>query len=68
MRRRFVKVHQFPQSVFRAPGKKERWVSMHFMGRISPPEPTSGPEPDSPAGPDGAWRNTSSIGSFPPIA
>ena len=68
MRRRFVKVHQFPQSVFRAPGKKERSVPMQFMGRISPPEPTSGPEPGSAAGAAGTRRNTSSIGSFPPVA
>lgn len=68
MRRRFVKVHQFPQSLFRAPGKKERSVPTHFTGRISPPEPTSGPEPGSPAEPDGARRNTYSIGSFPPVA
>lgn len=65
MRRRFVKVHQFlsPSS-----GKKERSVPMQFMGRISPPEPTSGPEPGSPARAEGTRRNTSSIGSFPPVA
>lgn len=47
--RRFVKSSSVSSVRLPGSGKKERSVPTHFMGRISPLESTSGPEPGSPA-------------------